>query len=153
MALQLTEKASRGIAEHGENGYPNEVCGLLLGKDKDGQRTISALMPIENSFEAEEQYHRYLITPEDMFRGERQARKQGLDVLGVYHSHPNEAARPSLYDRDHAAWTAWSYIIVSIREGRAAEMRAWTLREDRSAFDEQDLVVGASGEDGGSEVP
>lgn len=141
MALQLTEEASRGIVEHGEKGYPNEICGLLLGKDSSGGRTISALMPIENSFEEGEQYHRYLITPEDMFRGDRQARKQGLDVLGVYHSHPNEAARPSLYDRDHAAWTSWSYIIVSVRQGRAAEMRAWSLREDRSAFDEVDLLV------------
>jgi proteasome lid subunit RPN8/RPN11 len=141
MALQVTEEARAAIAAHGERGYPNEICGLLLGKDADGQRTIRALVPIENSFEADEQYHRFLITPEAMFQAEKEARRQRLDVLGVYHSHPNEAARPSAYDRDHAAWTAWSYIIVSVRAGGAAEMRAWTLRDDRSGFDEDELLV------------
>ncbi len=76
-----------------------------------------------------------------MFGADRKARQERLDVLGVYHSHPNEAARPSDYDREHAAWTAWSYVIVSVREGRTAEMRAWRLREDRSAFDEERLVI------------
>jgi proteasome lid subunit RPN8/RPN11 len=141
MTLQLTNQVHNSIAQHGERGYPHEICGLLLGKDGESGRIISAVMPLENAFEAGEQYHRYLITPEAMFRAERLARQQRLDVLGVYHSHPNEAAVPSLYDRDHAAWTAWSYIIVSVREGRAAEMRAWTLLEDRSAFDEQDIRV------------
>ena len=57
-------------------------------------------MPVENSFEEGEQYHRYLITPEAMFKAEKQARQKRLDVLGVYHTHPDEEARPSLYDRD-----------------------------------------------------
>ncbi len=141
MALYITEEARAAIAAHGERGYPNEICGLLLGKDAEGGRTIRALVPIENSFEADEQYHRFLITPEAMFRAEKEARRQHLDVLGVYHSHPNEAARPSLYDRDHAAWTVWSYIIVSVQQTGAAEMRAWTLRDDRSQFDETEWLV------------
>ena len=141
MALYVTEETRAAIAAHGERGYPNEICGLLLGKDADGQRTIRALVPIENSFEADEQYHRFLITPDAMFRAEKEARRQRLDVLGVYHSHPNEAARPSLYDRDHAAWTVWSYIIVSVQSTGAAEMRAWILRDDRSEFDENELLV------------
>ena len=141
MALYLTEEVRAAIAAHGERGYPNEICGLLLGKDAEGQRTIRALVPIENSFEADEQYHRFLITPEAMFRAEKEARRQRLDVLGVYHSHPNEAARPSEYDRDHAAWTSWSYIIVSVRDGQAAEMHAWKLRVDRSGFDPEEIAV------------
>ena len=127
MALYLTREAREAIVAHGEQGYPNEICGLLLGKDDgDESRTISDTMPVENSFEEGEQYHRYLITPEAMFKAEKQARQKRLDVLGVYHTHPDEEARPSLYDRDHAAWTAWSYIIVSVRHGKAAEVRAWT---------------------------
>src|SRR4051794_9019738 len=139
MAMYLTKKVRREIAGHGERGYPNEVCGLLVGKDEDGRRTISALVPVENSFEPDERFHRYLIAPQDMLRAERLARQGGLDVLGVYHSHPNAPARPSLYDRDHAAWTTWSYLIVSVQNGRAADMRSWKLREDRSAFDEEEL--------------
>jgi proteasome lid subunit RPN8/RPN11 len=141
MALHITEEVRAAIAAHGERGYPNEICGLLLGNEAEGQRTIRALVPIENSFEAGEQYHRFLITPEAMFKADKEARRQRLDVLGVYHSHPNEAARPSAYDRDHAAWTAWSYIIVSVQQTGAAEMRAWTLRDDRSQFDETELEV------------
>jgi proteasome lid subunit RPN8/RPN11 len=141
MTLYLTKEASEGIARHGEEGYPNEICGLLIGKDEPDGRVICALVPVKNEFEQDEQYHRFLITPDAMFRAERLARKERLDVLGIYHSHPNEEARPSLYDRDHAAWTAWSYIIVSVREGKAAELRAWKLREDRSAFDEEDVAV------------
>lgn len=141
MTTHLTTGASEEIARHGERGYPNEICGLLLGKEQNGRRLISALMPVENRFQSEEQYHRYLITPDDMFRAEQLARQSRLDVLGVYHSHPDEEARPSEYDRDHAAWTTWSYIIVPVRGGEAREMRGWRLREDRSAFDEEDLLV------------
>ena len=141
MTLYLTGETQSAIKSHGERGYPNEICGILLGKDIEGRRVVRATMPIENSFEADEQYHRFLITPQAMLRAEREARRQRLDVVGVYHSHPNEAAQPSAYDRDHAAWATWSYIIVSVRQGQAAEMRAWTLREDRSGFDEAELEL------------
>src|SRR5438067_10601101 len=85
MALYLTEEVRGEIAGHGERGYPNEVCGLLVGRDEGGRRTINSLVPVENSFEVDERFHRYLIAPEDMLRAERLARQEGLDVLGVYH--------------------------------------------------------------------
>jgi proteasome lid subunit RPN8/RPN11 len=141
MTLYITSEALEQIRAAGEAGYPDEVCGLMLGSDNARGRTVSALVPIANSFEGEEQYHRYLITPADMFRAEREARRLGLDVVGVYHSHPNAPARPSEYDRDHAAWTTWSYVIVSVGEGKAGEVRVWTLRDDRSGYDEDDLAV------------
>jgi proteasome lid subunit RPN8/RPN11 len=140
MTLHIEQLAHEAITAHAEEGYPNEICGVLLGMDG-GERSVHAIMRIDNSFEADEQYHRFLITPEDMFRAERLARQQHIDVLGVYHSHPDEEARPSEYDRNHAAWTAWAYIIVSVRSGCTAGMRAWKLREDRSAFDEDELVI------------
>jgi proteasome lid subunit RPN8/RPN11 len=141
MVLYITRECIDGIGAHGERGYPDEVCGLMLGKSVDGEYRVTRLVPVENSFETGEQYHRYLITPEAMFKAERLARQERLDVLGVYHSHPDAPAQPSLYDRDHAAWTAWSYVIVSVREGKVGELRAWRLREDRSGFIEEDLVT------------
>jgi proteasome lid subunit RPN8/RPN11 len=141
MTLYLDDCARDSIVQHGEGGYPNEVCGILLGKDENGRRVIRLTMPIENSFEQDEQYHRFLITPAHMFRAERLARHDRLDVLGVYHSHPNAPAQPSEYDRDHAAWTSWSYVIVSVRDGKAAEIRAWKLRDDRSVYDEETVEV------------
>ncbi|MEA2573640.1 MAG: hypothetical protein QOH93_938 [Chloroflexia bacterium] len=144
MTLYLDDCARDSIVQHGEGGYPNEICGILLGKDEGDRRLIRLTMPIENRFEQDEQYHRFLITPADMFRAERLARHDRLDVLGVYHSHPNAPAQPSEYDRDHAAWTTWSYVIVSVREGKAADIRAWKLREDRSGYDEVEVEVSAT---------
>lgn len=144
MTLYMEECARDAITRHAEGGYPSEICGILLGKDSDGQRVILNALPIENSFESEEQYHRFRITPQAMFAAERLARRDRMDVLGVYHSHPNAPAQPSEYDRDHAAWTAWTYLILSVRDGSPAEMRAWRLAEDRSAFHEVELAVGSA---------
>jgi proteasome lid subunit RPN8/RPN11 len=140
MTLYLTTTARQRLTAHAEQGYPNEICGILLGKEVNGRRVMSGTMPIENAFAEEEQYHRFLITPEDMMRAERLARQERLSVLGVYHSHPDEEARPSGYDREHAAWTSWSYIILSVRAGSAVALRAWNLRPERDAFDEDTIA-------------
>jgi proteasome lid subunit RPN8/RPN11 len=136
MSIEINQEQDQAIREHGERGYPNEICGVLLGREEGGHKTVAGLLPIENQFEAEEQYHRFLITPQDMLKAERTARGQGLSVIGFYHTHPNEAAVASIYDRDHA-WPWYSYIIVSVRDRVAHEMRSWVLRDDRSAFDEE----------------
>jgi proteasome lid subunit RPN8/RPN11 len=137
MTLYLSAAARQQLITHAEQGYPNEICGILLGKEGGGRRVIRRVISLDNSFEAEERYHRFLITPEDMLTAERLAQQARIDVLGVYHSHPDEEARPSTYDRDHAAWTSWSYIIVSVRNGRVDTLRAWNLRPERDAFDEE----------------
>ncbi|MGA7729723.1 MAG: M67 family metallopeptidase [Chloroflexia bacterium] len=141
MTVSIEQYAKDTITKHAEGGYPNEICGILLGKDSEGHRVILNAMPIENSFESDEQYHRFRITPQAMFAAEKLARRDRMDVLGVYHSHPDSPAQPSEYDKDHAAWTSWTYIIISIRDGNAAEMRAWRLEDDRSAFNEIELAV------------
>lgn len=141
MTVRITLETYQQITTHAEAGYPNEICGILLGSDSEGSRTISGALAIENSFAADEQYHRFLITPQDMFRAERLARQKQLDVVGVYHSHPDDEARPSAYDRDHAAWTEWSYIIISVEAGHATSARAWKLRDERDAFDEDELAI------------
>lgn len=139
MSVHMEECVIDSIARHAEGGYPNEICGLLLGKDVDGRRVISNSIPVENTFEKGEQYHRFSITPQAMLAAEKLARLDRLDVVGVYHSHPNAPARPSEYDLDHAAWTSWTYLIVSVQDGNTADIRAWKLDEDRSAFQEVDL--------------
>jgi proteasome lid subunit RPN8/RPN11 len=121
------------IHRHLESGYPNEACGVMLGRDgvvteivsADNQRTDSAR-------------NRYLIDPLVYLKIEREADKRGLQVVGIYHSHPDVAARPSQFDLDHA-WPDFSYLIVSVVKGKAVESNSWRLRDDRSRFD-QDLV-------------
>lgn len=150
MTLHLSAAARRLLSDHAERGYPNEICGVLLGKRVADGRVINSVIALDNSFEEGERYHRFLITPEDMLRAERIAREQQLSVLGVYHSHPDEEARPSAYDREHAAWTSWSYIIISVRKGRVAAVRAWNLRPDRDAFDEDTVTDESHAPDGHS---
>jgi len=128
----------RAIQAHGETAYPNEGAGLLLGRAVDGGKAVVEILPLANEWQAEEQYHRYLITAQDMLRGENEAERRGLDVIGIFHSHPDHVAEPSTMDRDWAMpW--YSYIITSVQKAKAVVSRSWLLRDDRSAFDEETL--------------
>ncbi|MDR2678257.1 MAG: M67 family metallopeptidase, partial [Zoogloeaceae bacterium] len=122
------------IHAEGERAYPNECCGVLLGvQDAAGVRRVEALIPIVNARESEEQYHRFRIEADDFMRAETEARAQGKDVLGFYHSHPDHPALPSEYDREYAL-PFYSYIIVSVAKGKAGLLTSWELTLDRSRF-------------------
>jgi proteasome lid subunit RPN8/RPN11 len=82
---------------------------------------------------------RFLVRPSDYQMAERTAAELGGELLGFYHSHPDHPARPSQYDLDHA-WPFFSYVIVSVQNGESRDMTSWRLREDRSAFDQEDLT-------------
>jgi proteasome lid subunit RPN8/RPN11 len=128
----------RKIQAHGESAYPNEGAGLLLGQAAEGNKTVVDILPLNNEWESGEQYHRYLITPQDMLRGENEAARRGLDVIGIFHSHPDHVAEPSAMDRDWALpW--FSYIITSVQKAQAVVSRSWLLRDDRTAFDEENI--------------
>jgi proteasome lid subunit RPN8/RPN11 len=136
--LSLPPALLHAIQSHGEAAYPNEGAGLLLGQANGAHKALTAILPIANQWEADEQYHRFLITPDDMLRGESEAARRGLDVIGIFHSHPDHVAVPSGFDRDWALpW--YSYIITSVEKAQAVSTRSWLLREDRSGFDEESL--------------
>ena len=138
--LVVTPTLLRAIQAHGEAAYPNEGAGLLLGQAGDEHKTLADILPLANEWESGEQFHRYLITPRDMLRGETEAAQRGLDVIGIFHSHPDHVAEPSTMDRDWALpW--FSYVITSVQSAKAAVSRAWLLRDDRSAFDEEPIQV------------
>ncbi len=123
---------------HAERDYPSECCGALLGRAGAGPaagvtKWVLALEPAGNRREADEATRRFLITADDYRAIENVARQKSLDVLGFYHSHPNQPASPSEYDREHAL-PSYSYVIVSVRDGRARELSSWTLDDDRAAF-------------------
>lgn len=139
MAIKIKRKYSDLIQAYGVESYPDECCGFLLGKESDGERHVLSTLPAPNATQREEQFHRFLIEPEAFLQAERFARERDLDVVGFYHSHPNADARPSEYDIEHA-WPWYSYIIVSVRESGAEEMTSWRLRDDRSQFEEEELV-------------
>lgn len=141
MAVHIRHNLQAAIFEQMQQTYPNEGGGFLLGELRGGDVHILDIIQIENTFAAEEQYHRYAMTPQDWARLEDAADARGLTLVGYYHSHPNSPAIPSVYDRDHAL-PNFVYIITSVQPGpRAAEQRVWRLLADRSAFEEDTLIV------------
>ncbi len=142
MILQLTEELLTQIHAHGEQAYPEEGAGFLLGAYSDnGKREITAIFPLANSREDEARHNRYLITPEDYLKAELAAEKLGLSLIGVFHSHPDHPNRPSEFDREWAQ-PFFSYIITSVQSGKAVESRSWRLIEDRTKFEEEEIKVG-----------
>lgn len=139
--ISLNEAQINEIKKYGEQTFPFECCGLLIGKfNDDGVKEVFETFPIENARETEAKHNRSLITPKDLMRGEMYARKKGLDVVGNYHSHPDHPARPSEFDLEHAL-PVWSYIIVSIMKGSAKDVRSWEMENDRSKFSEENMKI------------
>ena len=130
----LTAVVPDAIRRHGAETYPDECCGALIGRDG----VVTATFALPNTTE-EGPRRRFLVRPDDYRQAETHARDAGGDLLGFYHSHPDHPARPSQYDLDHA-WPFFSYIIVSVQNGAPQDMTSWRLREDRSAFDQEDLT-------------
>ena len=134
MALRLENQVNAAIRAHGQETYPNECCGALVGRD--GVVTATVALP---NMTDEGPRTRFRVTPGDYRVAEKRASEAGAELLGFYHSHPDHPARPSQYDLDHA-WPSFSYVIVSVRSGVSGDMTSWRLREDRSAFDEEQLT-------------
>ena len=126
---------------HGERDYPFECCGLMLGRfDDDGRKKVVEAYPISNAREEAAKRNRFLIRPEELMRGEKYALEKGLDVVGFYHSHPDDVAVPSQYDLEHA-WPTYSYIVVAVEKGHAADLRSWEMETDRSRFEEEEIMT------------
>ena len=137
MALTITPGVDTAIRRHGVETYPNECCGALYGSNG----VVSDVFALPNVTE-EGPRRRFRISDKDYMKTERRASELGAELLGFYHSHPDHPARPSQYDLDHA-FPTFSYIIVSVRGGTPEDMTSWRLRDDRSAFDPEDLAVAA----------
>ena len=111
-----------------------------LGVVEGDERHILAILALDNSREDEARYNRYLITAQDMLYGEKEAAAQDLDVIGVFHSHPDHPDRPSEFDREWALpW--FSYIITSVQKGQATSSHSWRLLDDRSSFEEEPIQI------------
>jgi len=138
--LNLTAELKKNIKTSGEASYPNECCGIILGEiNEDGSKNAKRTENINNSSENNEQYHRFLITPEDMFKAEKIARAAKLEIIGFYHSHPDHPSMPSGYDKDHAL-PFYSYVIISVDNGKAQVLTSWELTADRENFEQEEIT-------------
>jgi proteasome lid subunit RPN8/RPN11 len=133
MALLLNTQVDAAIRAHGAETYPNECCGALIGRDG----VVTETLALPNTTE-EGPRRRFKVRPQDYRAAEGRAAQVGGELLGFYHSHPDHPAKPSQTDLDYA-WPFFSYVIVSVREGVSGDMTSWRLREDRSAFDQENL--------------
>jgi len=146
--LTITSAVDAAIRRHGQETYPHECCGALVGRDG----FVSAIVALPNTTD-EGPRRRFLVRPSDYQLSERRATELGGELLGFYHSHPDHPARPSQYDLDHA-WPTFAYIIVAVAAGgeslprqspegaTAGDMTVWYLQEDRSRFEEGSLNHG-----------
>lgn len=137
MTLRLSEAMLAEIRRAGEGAYPAECCGLLAGRGG-AVKEVARLIPMTNR--RTDDPHRYLIAPDDLRRVEAELRVAGLEVLGCYHSHPDHPAAPSAFDTEQA-WPWYSYIIVRVNRGQAAELTSWVLDDDRSAMRPESVDV------------
>lgn len=154
MVLELRSQQIEAICQHGESAYPNECCGLLLGKLCDGSKTVVEVRATENVWNAEaaelfsamegtratNQLSNYAISPQTILQVQKEVRDRALEIVGIYHSHPNSAAIASECDRLYA-WEQYSYIIVSVVQGKAQELLSWELDRDRTFQAEEIIIV------------
>ncbi len=139
--IAITNEHLEAIKAHAEADYPHECGGLLLGHlDAENDKTVVETLPMENTAEVETRHDRVLIDPRALMLADRKAREKGLDVIGYYHSHPDDEAVPSQFDLDHAL-PVWSYIIVSVRDKKAVDWNSWEMENDRSKFKKEVVEI------------
>ena len=143
MTLLFDREQLAALRQHVEATYPYEGGGLLIGRtDEGGRKVVTEIKPFENQRAIEDQHNRILITDQMYREGEAYADGKDLLLIGFFHSHPDHSARPSEFDREHALpW--WSYVIVSVQQGKAADVLSWELKEDRSAFTSEEMAIEA----------
>ena len=140
MILILSQEILTRIHRHCEQAYPEEGAGLLLGETKGNEQQVSEIVSLTNEREEDARRNRYQLSPQDYLMGEELAERMGLDVLGVFHSHPDHPNQPSEFDRQWA-WPNFSYLITSVVQGVAVESRSWRLNEDRANFSEEKVEI------------
>ncbi len=139
--METTDSILDAIRQHGADAYPEEGCGFLLGSvADDGDNRVTALHRAANH-RAEQRTRRYELTADDYRAADAAAQEQGLDVVGVYHSHPDHPARPSETDLEEATFPGYTYVIVSVHDGTPNDLTAWTLAPDRSEFHRDAITV------------
>ena len=134
--LVISKQLVEGINAHVDEAYPGEGAGFLLGTENQ----VKEIFALPNAREEEARHNRFLLTPEDYMKAEMKAMELGVDLIGVFHSHPDCPNVPSEYDREWAQ-PFFSYIITRVNEGKVASHRSWRLLEDRSGYDEEEIKI------------
>jgi proteasome lid subunit RPN8/RPN11 len=142
--LKISHSDYAAIRKHGEETYPHECCGVILGKMEDGVRMAKETIRCGNT-RTDSPENRYNISPQELIAAQRKAREQGIDIIGFYHSHPDHPARWSKTDLTEAHWFACSYVITSVERGIASRTHSFVLAgndEESKRFEDESIEVG-----------
>jgi proteasome lid subunit RPN8/RPN11 len=140
--LFITPRHLQTIGRHASITYPDECCGVLIGRCHSGATFVERVLSVGNG--EGDRHDRYLISPETVLAAHKEARALGLEVVGYYHSHPDHPARPSGLDLEQA-WPEVSYLIVSVEQRKVVDARSWRLSDDRQSFEEEVIDQAAIG--------
>jgi proteasome lid subunit RPN8/RPN11 len=141
--LKISDPIYRQVREHGEETYPHECCGVLLGKALDGTNEVELAVRAGNT-RTDSAHNRYHIAPQELIAIQRQARERDLDIVGFYHSHPDHPARWSSTDLNEAHWFGCSYVITSVEQGKAQHTNSFFLAgtgEDDKRFENEEIAL------------
>ncbi len=128
-SLSLPNSARVDLERIVRAGYPLETCGLLMGRESNGHVKVERVLQARN-LNRERAHDRYELDPQDFISADERARAAGLDIVGVWHSHPDHPACPSETDRA-CAWEDWSYVILSVTRDGVRDVRSWRLSRDQ----------------------
>jgi len=143
--LNISPSEFDAIRRHGEETYPQECCGILIGTAEGDIRTVLKTIRCNNICDTPQT--RYDIDPRELVAAQREAHNCGLNIIGFYHSHPDHPAHWSPTDLEEAHWIGCSYVITSVDDGIATETNSFTLTggtEEDKRFAQEDLTVEAS---------
>ena len=132
--IEIHQRLLERIRRHAPESFPNECCGILIGRNHSRKR-VEVLLETENA-EVQRRRDRYVINGKDFIDADNIAKKKGLEIIGFYHSHPKNGCIPSSTDQD-LAWHGYSYLIVSLIEGKKPEFKSWVLEETEKGFMEE----------------
>ncbi len=141
--LKIRQSELDSLRRHGEETYPHECCGVLLGRMQDDERQVAEIVRCGNTRDDRPQ-DRYHIDPRELVRIQRQGRERGLDIIGFYHSHPDHPAQWSQTDLAEAHWIGCSYVITSVEAGQAMRTSSFVLLgsgEEDKRFDDELIEV------------
>ena len=143
-SISLDQKLFENMVDHASSTYPEECCGLLVGKLLEGNavKKVMYVRAVDNVSEKSVRSHSYTIDPKEYLSIEIEAEKSDLEVIGVFHSHPNAAASPSAIDRNYA-WPGLSYVVIGVREGKSVEVASWTIEKLGGDFHEERIIIEA----------
>lgn len=125
--LKIEQHCYNQLRLHGEETYPHECCGVLLGRFDDEDRRLVAAIARAGNTRTDSPHNRYNIDPRELIAIQRQARERGLDIVGFYHSHPDHPARWSPTDLADAHWLGCSYVITQVEKGQARDTNSFVL--------------------------